>query len=239
MSSEEKVEIPKTNPPDGGSLPPSPPSTIPPPAPARSSVVPNPQDDHPVMRAAKWMGAFVGIGGGITAAVVGLWQVGNLIDDLHDAREDLVELRASFDDFQDDAERRDEIQTEILNNLRIAVAAIQAANDARGSSASSTPTRHRTPRVPRPTGGGGGSSSSSAYTPTSASPLDDPSGGITMSRRPPFFPPPTPEPSVDDLMRSLPPLPEDAPAPGEEVAIHADETADIALERAEILQEHL
>ena len=184
----------------------------------------------------KWVGAISGIIGGLAVVVTGIWRVGNLIDDLQDARVELASLKGSFHDYQDKMQKRDEIQEEILLNLRIAVASIQAVSTSR------TPTRM-----------------------ASHSPVPVATSARMRShavRRPPVatIAPTPPSPEVAALIRSLPPLPPPLSPPLvvpetmrmlagvssesrglalEAAEAHESATADVALERVEILQEHL
>jgi len=227
--------MPDTIPPPAGSIhPPAPTPT------GSHSVVPPSMEDHPIMRASKWVGAILGIGAGITAAVTGIWHIGLLIDDLNDTRAELASLHSSFSDYQDETLRRNEIQAEILNNLRIAVASIQAVAEFRANS-------HPAPRAPRPPRPAAASHSTSA--------VRDPSpvgvgtepfiGAESLSMPLDEFSDRSPE--VADLMRSLPSLPSEPPptislpgaSPTEVDIAHESATADIALERVEILQDAL
>lgn len=212
-------------------------STPPPPQPP-DGVVPDPADSHPVMRASKWVGALVGIVGGLAVLVTGIWKVGDLLNDLESVQSDLTALRAATDTAAEAAQHRSEVQEEILLNLRIAVASLQAR--------SSTPVGGGTPSRP----------STGTHRPTAARP---------RVPHPAFALAPT-SPEVVELVASLPPLPPPAPAPptislatpptSETIAIvspemrliesleisdydHSVETADVALERAEILQDQL
>lgn len=185
----------------------------------------------------KWVGAISGIIGGLAVVVTGIWRVGNLIDDLQDARVELASLKGSFHEYQDKMQKRDEIQEEILLNLRIAVASIQAVSTSR------TPTRM--------------ASHSPVPVTTSAR--------IRRPVRPPVatITPTPPSPEVAALIRSLPPLPPPLVVPEnlptipptmrmlagvssesrglalEAAEAHESATADVALERVEILQGQL
>jgi len=213
-------------------------STPPPPQPPEDGVVPDPTDSHPIMRVSKWVGALVGIVGGLAVLVTGIWKVGDLLNDLEGVQSDLTALRAATAEASLAAQHRSEIQEEILLNLRIAVASLQARSGTPvGGSAPSRPSTGTTHRPP-----------------------------VARARvHPPAFALATTSPEVVELVASLPPLPPplppsppsliEPPVAVSEMVVspemrlvenmeirdydHSIETADIALERAEILQDQL
>jgi hypothetical protein len=212
------------------------------PPPADSSIVPDPTDSHPIVRVSKWVGIFVGIGGGLALLVTGIWKVGDLLNDLEQVQTDVAALRSSVTEASAEARRRSDIQEEILLNLRIAVASLQARSGTpRGGSApSSTPPVTR-PRVPvarvRPH-------------PVADTPPSPEVAALVLSLPPlPMAPPDPPVAPPQPLVAVAPPhvvslaeLPTivregrslDATAYAREV-----ETTDVALERANILLDAL
>jgi hypothetical protein len=184
--------------------------------------VPDPSDSNPVVRLSKWAGAISGIVGALAVLVTGIWQVGALLNDLKATRAELASLEGSFSSYKDEMKRRDEIQSEILVNLRIAVASVQAAATTRtptrtpvGSAVrASVPVVRRRP-PPHPT------------TVTTASTPDV----AVLIRSLPAFPPPTP-------LALAPPSAISAEVQDAVVA-RETETANVALRRAAILQDQL
>jgi hypothetical protein len=192
------------------------------------SVIPDPSDSNPIIRASKWIAALAGILGCLAVIVTGIWKVGRLVDDLSDAKTELSSLKTSFTEYKKDTERKNEIQGEILSNLRIAVASIQTMVEYRRPQSQQGTHPAVTPRV--------------RFTP----PRPVTTAAIHRS------------PEVSALIRSLPALPSPnlhstlvPPPPGNRVAMDGDgildeatiaresNMADVALQRAEILQGHL
>ena len=196
------------------------------------SLVPDPNDRNPIIRASKWIAALAGILGGLAVIVTGIWKVGSLVDDLNDAQTELSSLKTSFIEYKKDTERKNEIQGEILSNLRIAVASIQTMVEYRRPQSQQGTHPVVTPRV--------------RFTP----PRPVTTAAIHRS------------PDVSALLRSLPALPSSSPrlphtmvpplpGTGNRVAMDGDgipdeatiaresNMADVALQRAEILQGHL
>ncbi len=200
---------------------------------ASSSIVPDPSDSNPVVRLSKWAGAISGIVGALAVLVTGIWQVGALLNDLKATRAELASLEGSFSSYKDEMKRRDEIQAEILVNLRIAVASVQAASVARA-----------TPR-------------------TAARPVNEDHPAQRAIFAPPQPPPvgtaSTREHLIPDaatLIRNLPRLPAPLATPtppsgpvlvsgtasesrARALEVHENETVDVALRRAAILQDQL
>lgn len=194
--------------------------------------MPEPSDSGPVMRLSRWAGAVSGIVGALAVIVTGIWQIGNLLNDLKETRADLTSLRGSFDSYRDKMEQRDEIQAEILVNLRIAVASVQAASVARASVRPTRPTNEDSP-VQR-----------AVFTPPQPPPV-----GTTSTRERLI-------PDAAALIRNLPRLPAPPTAPttpsgavlvsgttpesrARALEVHENETVDVALQRAMILQDQL
>ena len=247
--------MPDSDSPTGASSPPPrlsqvPEVTLPPPAPTGGSIAPPSEDNHPVLRLSKWVGAIIGLLSAVTVVVTGVWRVGGILDDLDEAREDLASLRESVEDSQEENRRRNEIQEEILQNLRNAVSAIQAVAEYRSLVESST---HRTARPPR-------TRPPTATLPVVAPPTVTPpflaptvpgtSPGtlpVTVGvRRRDLDDPPSPE--VAEIVRRLPPMPTpppesftsgSAPPPPEVGSDFASDSVDVALERIDILLEAL
>jgi hypothetical protein len=88
-------------------------------------------DKNLLMRLGKWASALAGIGGVIAAVVTGIIQVDSLIDEVHQTRSTLTDLRSSMDSTSSDLRRQVALQEEIINNLRVAVAALQAIDAVR------------------------------------------------------------------------------------------------------------
>jgi len=106
------------------------------------------EDTHPILRVSKWIGAVVGILSFVVASVTGIWRFNSLLDELSRAQADIASLRTSVEGAQADATRRSEIQEEILNNLRIAVASLQAVSEFQNRPAAPISTPHRSTHVP-------------------------------------------------------------------------------------------
>jgi hypothetical protein len=174
-------------------------------------IVPGPIENR-VIRAGKLMGAVTGILVAVAAVVSGIWQVGSMVSDLKDTKTDLESLKKSFNDYQIEARKENEIQKEILVNLRIAVASIQTVN---GYQTSGHSTMASMPPI--------SASRIRQVLPRTLGPLDD-------------------NPEFASLIRSLPPLPPDPTTSAvgnmdsSDVIQHESDTADVALQRAEILQ---
>lgn len=199
--------------------------------------MPDPSDSNPVVRLSKWVGVISGIVGALAVLVTGIWQVGALLNDLKDTRTELASLETSFRNYQEEVKTRNEIQAEILVNLRIAVAAIQAASAAR------TPIRTATRPAVNVAGG-----VDAARASTSLVRRPSPVGTASTPERP--------SPQVAALIRTLPRLPPPlvptvtpmgtvlvAGATPESQAraleVHENETVAVALQRAMILQDQL
>lgn len=200
-------------------------------------IIPDPKDSHPIIRASKWIGALVVILGAIASFLAGVMKVGVMVNDLKEiqksqaeTRKDLTEIQrnlfafqTSFHDYKEERQRQEDIQREILRNLTTAVNSIQDITEQQRQ------TVRTRPRV-RPT------------TSRASTALGHISVDSFLQTLPPF----PARPAPPHPLESLPPNIYQRNLQGGSSAGYgsadidfAEDTADVALQRVEILQDVL